>query len=339
VATGRHGFAATGRQERSMIGEFSPPPEAVQRIVADVAAYEADRKIAHQAVRWRVPVVMGSFVALAAAAVAIDIWFTRGAFLDNRYQWIQIALGLGIFLGGIEAYKFARKPAVIAQEKFRSRLLPMVFGFVENLRHGRGMRPDSFAGIPQEVTGHFNREEFDDYIAGRWRDLDFELCEARLRYKAGKSTSEAFRGVIVSFPLARPFAGKLIVTRQIGSVSRFFRDAWAKQVPIRPQSGDAEIDKTFEFRTDNEAATRELFGHGLPKALKWLLETWPQAPARLALTGARGYLLLPGSDAALFELPDISAPLDYNRHVTPIVADLGRILAIARLVRDASQPG
>jgi hypothetical protein len=116
VATGRHGFAATGRQERSMIGEFSPPPEAVQRIVADVAAYEADRKIAHQAVRWRVPVVMGSFVALAAAAVAIDIWFTRGAFLDNRYQWIQIALGLGIFLGGIEAYKFARKPAVIAQE-------------------------------------------------------------------------------------------------------------------------------------------------------------------------------------------------------------------------------
>ncbi|RUY84792.1 hypothetical protein EN974_35555, partial [Mesorhizobium sp. M7A.F.Ca.CA.001.12.2.1] len=70
----------------------------------------------------------------------------------------------------------------------------------------------------------------------------------------------------------------------------------------------------------------------LAQALKWLGETWPDDPARVALNGSDGFLLLPQTKN-FFELPDISVPLDYSRHVAPMISDMGAMLATAALVR------
>ncbi len=70
----------------------------------------------------------------------------------------------------------------------------------------------------------------------------------------------------------------------------------------------------------------------LAQALKWLGETWPDDPARVALDGSDGFLLLP-QPKDFFELPDISVPLDYQTHVAPMIADMGAMLATAALVR------
>jgi hypothetical protein len=97
-------------------------------------------------------------------------------------------------------------------------------------------------------------------------------------------------------------------------------------------SGVPELDAAYEFRTDNIEAARPLVTGRLAQALKWLGETWPDDPARVALNGSDGFLLLPQTKN-FFELPAISVPLDYTRHVAPMIAEMGAMLATAALVR------
>ncbi len=62
----------------------------------------------------------------------------------------------------------------------------------------------------------------------------------------------------------------------------------------------------------------------LAQALKWLGETRPENPSRVALKDRDGFLLIPLSKN-FFELPGISQPLDYKGHVEPMVADMAAL--------------
>ena len=70
----------------------------------------------------------------------------------------------------------------------------------------------------------------------------------------------------------------------------------------------------------------------LAQALEWLGEAWPEQPARIALHGRDGFLLIPLSKN-FFELPALSEKLDYKAHVEPMIADMAALLATAALVR------
>jgi hypothetical protein len=197
--------------------------------------------------------------------------------------------------------------------------------------------PISFARLPSETVGSFNRQSFDDVISGRYEGFPFELYEATLRQKAGKSSSEVFKGVIVGFETIAPFPGVLVATRKAGKVAGFFRGIFGGGELEELQSGVAALDEKYEFRTDNVEAAKPLVTGRLAKALQWLGETWPEQPARVALKDRDGFLLIPLSKN-FFELPGISQPLDYKGHVEPMVADMAALLATAALVRKIGAP-
>ena len=54
---------------------------------------------------------------------------------------------------------------------------------------------------------------------------------------------------------------------------------------------------------------------------------------RIALNQRQCYLLVP-TKKDFFELPPIGVPLDFERHVQPMIADLMTLLATARLAPD-----
>jgi hypothetical protein len=225
------------------------------------------------------------------------------------------------------------------QESFRSGFFPLIFGFIDDLKHTRGEAPSSFAAMPEPVTDFYNKAEFDDCISGRFGDLEFELFELHLlnrRSRGGDNT--VFTGVVLSFKLLQSFDGLLICTRQPSGFSKLFRDLFGKGNLVVVKSGNAHLDQLYEFRSDNPDAANNLLGNRLSKALDFINETWSRDPVRLALREVRGYLLLPtlnGRD--FFELPDISEQVDYSRHIAPIIADMGKMLALCRLVREATR--
>ena len=122
--------------------------------------------------------------------------------------------------------------------------------------------------------------------------------------------SDAFKGVVVAFDTITPFPGLLVATRKSSKSAGFLRGLFGGALE-ELQSGVAALDEKYEFRTDNVEAARPLVTGRLAQALQWLGETWPEQPARVALHGSDGFLLIPLSKN-FFELPAISEQLDYK---------------------------
>jgi uncharacterized membrane protein len=307
-----------------------PDETEVASIRKAIEAYEAARASTLRQVRWRVPL----FVGLVLVVVALIAWlFNKVA--DPHEQWFStphVFLYIIGFVVAIVLYFRARKPATRLQQSFRETLMPIIFSFIGDMRYQHDVTPHSFDRLPRETVGGASMSRFDDIISGRYDGFAFELYEADLWDGAStKTKATAFKGVIVAFEAIVPFPGILVATRRTNAVMGFFRGMFASKMQELP-SGVPELDSAYEFRTDNVEAARPLVTGRLAQALKWLGETWPDDPARIALNGGDGFLLLPQAKN-FFELPEITVPLDYTRHVAPMISDMGAMLATAALVR------
>ncbi len=311
------------------VKDFMPDDDVIAGIKADLEKYEAERSRAHRAVMWRVPVFLVLFL-LAVFGIA----YVLNIFADPNEQWFSplhaFLYGIAFFTAFV-IYRSARSPARKLQQSFRERVLPAVFGFIKDVGYKHDQTPISFERLPRGIVDGFNRQRFDDVISGRYQDFPFELYEATLSLGSGSSKSDVFKGVIVAFETIAPFPGLLVATRRMNKVAGFFRGLFTSKVE-ELLSGVPDLDENYAFNTDNVEAARPLVTGRLAQALQWLGETWPEQPARVALSGSDGFLLIPLSKN-FFELPDISQPLDYKGHVAPMIADMVSLLATAALVR------
>lgn len=311
--------------------DFMPGEAAVAGIKADIERYEAERGRTRRALMWRVPLFDG----LVLAAIFAVAWaFNSVNVAHPNEQWLS-APHVFLYVFGLAAlflvHAMATRPARRLQQALREPILPAIFGFIETVAYRHEETPDSFGRLPRETVGSFNRQSFDDVISGRYEGFPFELYEATLSQGAGKSASQVFKGIIVAFETVAPFPGVLVAALRANKAVGFFGGLFGDRLE-EIQSGDATLDEVYEFRTDNVEAARPLVTGRLAQALKWLGETWPESPSRVALKGSDGFLLIPLSKN-FFELPCSSQPLDYKGDVEPMVADMAALLATAALVR------
>ncbi len=309
--------------------DFMPGEAALAKVRAEIEAYEAERKAVQRSVSIRIPIYLAIVVALV-----VILAFAFNSFADPNEQWssaphvfLYVAGVIALFL----AYSWAKSPARELQQSFRARLLPVIFGFIDKVRYRRGETPASVERLPRETIGSFNQSSYDDEIAGEWQGFPFELYEAAFSQKTGKTTSTIFRGVVVALEADSRFPGVLMATRKANKVTSFFRGIFGTELE-ELSSGIPVLDAAYDFRTDNPEAARALVTGRLAQALQWLGETWPEEPARIALKNKDAFLLLPQSKN-FFELPDISVPLDYKTHISPMIADMASLLATGALVR------
>ncbi|MBA8904522.1 DUF3137 domain-containing protein [Aminobacter ciceronei] len=253
---------------------------------------------------------------------------------DLNEQWLStphVYLYVVGFIAAFFAYFRAMRPLEAANASFRNKLLPIVFGFIKNMRHERGATPPSFVNLPESTVGKYNNLEIDDFISGNYDGFDFELYETLLTQQAEKHDSTTFQGVIVAFGLKKPFEGTLVATIRTNAVLSFFGELFGSGLK-ELRSGVQDLDMAYEFRSDNVEAAQPLVSGQMAQALTWLKEAWPGEPARIALSGTSGFLLLP-HQKDFFELPASDVALDYKVHVEPMIADMATILATASLVR------
>ncbi|MGE0503132.1 MAG: DUF3137 domain-containing protein [Rhizobiaceae bacterium] len=310
--------------------DFMPDEATIARIRADLDRYEGDRALAAAKVRLRMPAYVGGVLVIVAVLA-----YAFNSFADPNEQWFS-SPHVFLYFGGIVAlffaYSAAMGPATKLQQSFREHMLPIVFGFIKDVRYSHGTTPDSFHHLPREAVGTFNRQTFDDTISGTYNGFTFELYEATLKHKQGKSDQLMFKGIVMAFHMLRPFPGKLVATRRADVVTSFFRGIFGNTGLPELKSGVETLDKKYEFRTDNPEVAQPLVSGHLAQALQWLGETWPEQPSRVGLQGNDGYLLIP-QNKNYFELPSISTKLDYNAHIAPMIADMAALLATASLVR------
>lgn len=311
-----------------MSAGFMPDEAVIAGIRRDIDAYEARRKAAKRSVLWRVPLFLGLLV---LAVVVLAVLFNLAA--DPAEVWVStphLYLYAVAFVASFFVYFRAAKPAGDLQASLREKLLPIVFGFVGDMRLAKGETPRSFGRLPRETIGDYSDSHFDDIVSGTYEGFSFELYETALSRRVEKSDVTLFYGVIVAFDMAKPFPGTLVATLKTNTVMGFFREMFGGGLQEIASGG--ELDKAYDFRTDNIAAAQPLVSGQMAQALNWLKEAWPGEPARIALIEGDGFLLLPHKKE-FFELPASTVALDYKAHIEPMIADMATILATAALVR------
>jgi Protein of unknown function (DUF3137). len=247
------------------------------------------------------------------------------------------ATGLGGWFLGRKLWEHVNGPVTGLRQHTRDRLIPQLFGFVENVGYTNGRAPRFSDRMPAESVMQYTRIEYDDAVRGRYEGTEFELCEMRFFFKAGKSEGKTFEGIVFQFTLPVPFPGEMVILRRRGK--------WDKILWGRPNdrhlteiaSGDRWTDDNYEVKTTNREAGVPLARANLPKLLRWLETTWNTNAPKIVLKRNDGFLFLP-STKNFFELPGNGVVLDYAAHAEPMVRELVTLIATASLVAKAFVP-
>lgn len=267
-------------------------------------------------------------------AVLILGWFLN-TYADPFELWtspLHVFLYVGAVVAGIAGYWWATAPRRVRSRPAAPVLFPAMFSFVDNFRHVKGEIPASFSRLPRQLTGDFNREQFDDVVTGTYNGFAFELFEAHLSNRAGGQDTQTFAGAGLAFEAERPFPGTLIAGLQTPKARGFLGRLFGGKALEQVMAGNPTLDDAYVFKTDNAEAASSLLAGSLSSALQWLRETWPDGRAMVALKGSDAFVLLP-SERNLFELPQGDAPIDFERDVRPVVADVFVMLETAALMR------
>ena len=307
-----------------------PDDAVVREINTGIAAYNEQRAGIAQTLKWNLPVFMGIYSVVLLVILGL-LFAAKG---PGGSIWpFSIAAVAGMFGFGM-VHSWTNGPAKRLQQTFRDTFVPKVFGFIDGVAYRQGQTPASYPHVPEAAIGAHNRRSFDDSISGAHKGFQFEVYEATLSQKTGKNTSQVFKGVIMAFRLDKEFPGTLVATKNVGGASKFFRDLFGTGGLVQVESGDAELDRLYEFRSNNADAARHLMSAGFVEALDRLREAWPEQPGRVAISGDNAYVLLP-TQRNFFELPKISVACEYKQHIEPMVTDITRLLAIAEEVKQS----
>nr|WP_314084428.1 hypothetical protein [uncultured Shinella sp.] len=300
-----------------------PKAGALEALHTAVAAYNAERGRVTNTLYVNMVLLFGGYVVLAGI-------FAYIAFTEIDKDIVGIVLGL-LFFGGTVVWRVARAPSKRFQQDLRDRLLPLVFGFIDEVQYGHGAEPRFMGAMPGKELVARDRSEHGDMIAGRHEGLAFTLSETELSTGSGKSRNTTFKGIIFHFVRDAEFPGLLLAARKPNSVQLFIRDLFGGSTMPLVTSGNPEIDAAHEFRTDRPDAATPIVQGALAKALDYLSTEWRGDVVRLALRRRDCFMLLP-SKKDFFELPPVDTPIDFDRHLKPMIRDLVALLAMAKLV-------
>ncbi|MGQ3213935.1 MAG: DUF3137 domain-containing protein [Shinella sp.] len=300
-----------------------PKDAALENLHAAVTAYNASRGSVTGDMYVRVALIFGGYLVFSAFVAYI-------AWVEIANDIVGIVLGL-LFVGGGFVWRFALAPAKQFQQSLRDRMLPLVFGFVDNVQYVNGAEPRFIHTMPGKDLVPRDRNEHGDMIAGRHDGLAFTLSETELITGSGKSRQTTFKGVIFHFEREQEFPGQLLAARRPNAVHRFMRDLFGGSSLALVISGNPEVDSSHEFRTNRLDAATPIVQGTLAKALDYLATEWRDDVVRIALDGRDCYLLVPAKKN-FFELPPVDTPIDFDRHLRPMIRDLVMLLATAQLV-------
>ncbi|MGD9916194.1 MAG: DUF3137 domain-containing protein [Rhizobiaceae bacterium] len=316
------------------VNAFMPDEAALASLRTDLDEYNRQRLEAARQSRSRLWLFLAAYtVVYLAVLYFIGTQTSRG--IISGLGMVALVFGA---LAYLLVYGFAMSPASKLQQSFRDYLIPRIFGFIDEVKYQRGGVPTTHDYIPKAAIGSFNRQSFDDSIRGTYDGMGFEAFEAVYSYKAGKNTSQVFRGIVIAFQLPQNFRGIVVATKAVGNVSRFMRDLFGRGGLGPVTTGDAAIDQTYEFRSNNPRDAVSLINPRFIEALDDLRDLWPEAPSRVAISEGSGFVLLP-TKKNFFELPKIWVACDYSSHIQPLVHDMVGLLRVAALVRGAVSPG
>lgn len=154
-------------------------------------------------------------------------------------------------------YGLSSLPLVNYNNTIKDIIFPKIFSFFgTNFSYSRIANVDYTMLNSTGIMPNYNQKSSEDKIKGVYKDVNIELYELLLRYKAGKNTSTVFRGMIIHLTMNKNFKGHTIVKNDRGSLVNFFSSSSSGLQKVTLE--DSKFEGEFDIFSSNQVESRYL---------------------------------------------------------------------------------
>ncbi|GGD47814.1 hypothetical protein GCM10011358_34550 [Sinisalibacter lacisalsi] len=204
-------------------------------------------------------------IALAAGA-ALGVLFLLFGSGSDGLAGALVGFGVPLAFGAVAAFLLWKRQAESWSGSAARDVMPVVCDFLGDLTHDR----NALKGFPLErmqklgVIRRFSKSEVSDRLAGTYRDVPFEIVEAKLINDKSQSSTNAdndnsdrssrtqFKGLLMRIGVPDPIPGRILIARDYGMGNKLmgmFGGA-GRDLP-RVETGHAAFEDLFEVHSDD----------------------------------------------------------------------------------------
>lgn len=244
-----------------------------------LAAREAER-------RSGLTLVGGVF---GAGVILALILFALRPFGEASSQVAAMAAFAGLALGGVVFEQTRRKISDGLMSRICARM-----GFDYRGAFDRPDYAETFLSL--KMLPSFNRETWEDEVAGVYRGVSFVLCETDLKVKTSgknKSTRTVFHGQLIAIDYPERFLGRTVVRRDAGVLNRLGRPG---RDFSRVGLASPKFEKAFEAWSTDQVEARDLLDPVVLERFIELERLFGDAKLRAAFAGGKLLIALETGD-------------------------------------------
>ncbi|SEL49903.1 DUF3137 domain-containing protein [Halomonas daqiaonensis] len=211
-------------------------------------------------------------IALAAGAVLGLLFLFFGSGSDGLVGAL-VGFGIPLAFGAVAALLLWKRQAAKWSGSAAETVMPVVCDFLGDLTHDR----EALKGFPLErmqklgVIRRFSRAEISDRLEGTYRDVPFEIVEAKLINDKRKKSTNAdndhsnnspttqFKGLLIRVGVPDPIPARILIARDYGPGNKLMSmfGGVGRDLP-RIETGHDAFEKLFEVHSDNPDAARQV---------------------------------------------------------------------------------
>ena len=250
-------------------------------------------------------------IGLSLALFAGFLWAVIGLELYRDYTLLIPVVFVVLFAA---AFILVSRPVVRQRNEVKDLVIEPLCRTLGELQYqrkvrGRPLDPGRFEEIGV-VRGH-SRVKLEDYFAGRHRDTDFQMVEAKLA-TSGKNSSTVFKGLLFDIAVPRPFSCRILLVGDKGAlvnkIGAFIKEKFSGLEPL--ELGDQAFDARYEVYSDDPNGARELLTPDFLATMVAIADAADRKALNAAMVEGRFLLALPQSDT-LFEIGKLHRPLTH----------------------------
>lgn len=280
------------------------------RVIAPaLAPYEAERKAVLKRF-WRLVIAGG----VAGATFAIVTAVLGGETdLEAMVIWAGV---IALVVGG-----FSYVPVHRFEERCKTRALGDLAGALGMTYAGADFEPPAMERIQQlKLIGNdADSETYEDLFSGTRSGAAFQLYEARMTKRSGKSTIVVFAGQVLRIGFPKTFLGTTVVNR---NNQRWFPPKGLERVGLE----SSQFERIFEVFGNDQVEARFLVHPSFMERLMALETAMAGRNLRCAFDGGDLLVAIEGGD--LFEVVDVFRPLPDRESTRKGVGELEAVLGL-----------
>lgn len=264
-----------------------------RKIVPSVRRYNAERKKKY---------VLSMLIIILCTVVAMVIAYFAITFpeLDSEARGDFLQFATYVFLSGLMFKLMIKKNF---EKKIKLKIMPIVCSCFENIKWINTKSFDSSKFLASGVITAYSREKYDDIFSGMFKDVKFNIVEARYINGYGKNSKTVFNGVIIELDMNKSFSSHTIITPN--SIIHNISFSNLKHTVLE----DVEFEKKFDVFTNDEVEARYLITPSFMQRLKSMKTAFKADKIKCAFYGQNLIIAL-STDNDLFSICELNKPLD-----------------------------